>query len=163
MSNRRWQLKQLTRDDMMALLSPAAAGYLEPLAQRAQHPPALRQYRQLLRAAVSLNLCANGCTCGFSMSNRIKRKTLDAAEIARRCAAIRDLGFEHLLLVTGEHQGKVGMDYFRQHLPAIRSQFASLQMEVQPLATDEYAELKTLGLDGDGLSETYHVCTPSTI
>lgn len=46
--------KQLTRDDMMALLSPAAANYLEPLAQRAQpHPPALRQYRQLLRAAVS--------------------------------------------------------------------------------------------------------------
>lgn len=28
--------KQLTRDDMMALLSPAAANYLEPLAQRAQ-------------------------------------------------------------------------------------------------------------------------------
>ncbi len=48
--------KQLTRDDMMALLSPAAANYLEPLAQRAQrpHPAALRQYRQLLRAAVSL-------------------------------------------------------------------------------------------------------------
>ena len=28
--------KQLSRDDMMALLSPAAADYLEPLAQRAQ-------------------------------------------------------------------------------------------------------------------------------
>lgn len=58
------------------------------------------------------------------------------------------MGFEHLLLVTGEHQGKVGMDYFRQHLPAIRRQFASLQMEVQPLAMEEYAELKTLGTDG---------------
>ncbi len=31
--------KQLTRDDMMALLSPAAADYLEPLAQRAQRSP----------------------------------------------------------------------------------------------------------------------------
>ncbi len=28
--------QSLTRDDMMALLSPAASGYLEPLAQRAQ-------------------------------------------------------------------------------------------------------------------------------
>ena len=55
-------------------------------------------------------------------------------------------GLEHLLLVTGEHQ--VGMDYFRQHLPAIRRQFASLHMEVQPLAMEKYAELKTLGLDG---------------
>jgi 2-iminoacetate synthase len=59
------------------------------------------------------NLCANDCTyCGFSMSNRIKRKTLDENEIQRECAAIRELGFEHLLLVTGEHQAKVGMDYF---------------------------------------------------
>lgn len=83
------------------------------------------------------NLCANDCTyCGFSMSNRIKRKTLDEAEIARECSAIRELGFEHLLLVTGEHQAKVGMDYFRRHLPAIRRQFSSLHMEVQPLATE---------------------------
>lgn len=152
--------KQLTRDDMMALLSPAAANYLEPLAQRAQ-----RLTRQRFGNTVSFyvplylsNLCANDCTyCGFSMSNRIKRKTLDAAEIARECAAIRNPGFEHLLLVTGEHQGKVGMDYFRQHLPTIRSQFASLHMEVQPLATEEYAELKTTGLDGVMVyQETYH-------
>jgi biotin synthase-like enzyme len=36
------------------------------------------------------NLCANDCTyCGFSMSNRIKRKTLNGEEIARECEAIR--------------------------------------------------------------------------
>ncbi len=103
---------QLNRDDLMALLSPAAADYLEPLAQRAQ-----RLTRQRFGNTVSFyvplylsNLCANDCTyCGFSMSNRIKRKTLDEAEIARECTAIRELGFEHLLLVTGEHQSKVGV------------------------------------------------------
>ena len=71
---------------MMALLSPAASGYLEPLAQRAQ-----RLTRQRFGNVVSFyvplylsNLCANDCTyCGFSMSNRIKRKTLDEADIAR--------------------------------------------------------------------------------
>ena len=128
--------RHLTREDLMALLSPAASAYLEPMAQRAQ-----RLTRQRFGNTVSFyvplylsNLCANDCTyCGFSMSNRIKRKTLDEDEIARECAAIREMGFEHLLLVTGEHQGKVGMDYFRQHLPAIRREFASLQMEVQPL------------------------------
>ncbi|MFU0447612.1 2-iminoacetate synthase ThiH [Pseudocitrobacter faecalis] len=152
--------RHLMRDDMMALLSPAAADYLEPLAQRAQ-----QLTRQRFGNTVSFyvplylsNLCANDCTyCGFSMSNRIKRKTLDEAEIARECAAIRAMNFEHLLLVTGEHQSKVGMDYFRRHLPAIRSQFSSLQMEVQPLSTEEYAELKTLGLDGVMVyQETYH-------
>ncbi|WP_333013119.1 2-iminoacetate synthase ThiH [Kluyvera sichuanensis] len=151
---------QLSRDDLMALLSPAATDYLEPLAQRAQ-----KLTRQRFGNTVSFyvplylsNLCANDCTyCGFSMSNRIKRKTLDDGEIARECEAIREMGFEHLLLVTGEHQGKVGMDYFRRHLPDIRQQFASLHMEVQPLATEEYAELKTLGLDGVMVyQETYH-------
>lgn len=152
--------QQLTRDHMMALLSPAATAYLEPMAQRAQHLTRQR-FGNTVSFYVPLylsNLCANDCTyCGFSMSNRIKRKTLDEEEIGRECAAIRGLGFEHLLLVTGEHQGQVGMDYFRRHLPAIRRRFASLQMEVQPLAQKEYAELKTLGLDGVMVyQETYH-------
>ncbi|MTD39330.1 2-iminoacetate synthase ThiH [Erwinia sp. CPCC 100877] len=149
--------------EMMALLSPAAAGYLEPMAQKAQ-----RLTRQRFGNTVGFyvplylsNLCANDCTyCGFSMSNRIRRKTLDEQEIARECEAIRKLGFSHLLLVTGEHQSKVGMDYFRRHLPAIRRQFSSLQMEVQPLSQEEYAELKGLGLDGVMVyQETYHEAT----
>lgn len=149
-----------TREDMMALLSPAASAYLEPLAQRSQ-----QLTRQRFGNTVSFyvplylsNLCANDCTyCGFSMSNRIKRKTLDDDEIARECAAIRQMGFEHILLVTGEHEKKTGMDYFRQQIPAIRRLFASLHMEVQPLSQAEYAELKTLGLDGVMVyQETYH-------
>ncbi len=46
---------QLTRDDMMALLSPAASGYLEPLAQRSatSDSSAIWQRRQLLRPALS--------------------------------------------------------------------------------------------------------------
>lgn len=152
--------RQVGRDDLMALLSPAAEAFLEPLAQRAQQLTRQR-FGNTVGFYVPLylsNLCANDCTyCGFSMSNRIKRKTLDDEEIARECDAIREMGFEHLLLVTGEHQGKVGMDYFRRHLPAIRRQFASLQMEVQPLAEEEYAELKGLGLDGVMVyQETYH-------
>lgn len=152
--------RKITRDDLMALLSPAASGFLEPLAQNAQ-----LLTRQRFGNTVSFyvplylsNLCANDCTyCGFSMSNKLKRKTLDEQEIERECEAIRKLGFEHLLLVTGEHQTKVGMDYFRQHLPAIRRQFSSLQIEVQPLDEHEYAELKMLGLDGVMVyQETYH-------
>ncbi|WP_426767099.1 2-iminoacetate synthase ThiH [Erwinia aphidicola] len=151
---------KMNREDLMALLSPAAAAYIEPMAQKAQ-----RLTRQRFGNTVSLyvplylsNLCANDCTyCGFSMSNRIKRKTLNGEEIARECEAIRAMGFDHLLLVTGEHQTKVGMDYFRQHFPAIRQRFSSLMMEVQPMDEPDYAELKTLGLDGVLVyQETYH-------
>ncbi|CNM00488.1 2-iminoacetate synthase ThiH [Yersinia frederiksenii] len=151
------------REDLMALISPAALAYLEPMAQKAQQLTRQR-FGNTVGFYVPLylsNLCANDCTyCGFSMSNRIKRKTLDEAEIIRECEAIKALGFEHLLLVTGEHQAKVGMDYFRRHLPAIRRRFSSLMMEVQPLAEAEYAELKTLGLDGVMVyQETYHPAT----
>lgn len=157
------QAPRLTREDFMALISPAAAAYLEPLAQRAQQLTRQR-FGNVVSFYVPLylsNLCANDCTyCGFSMSNHIKRKTLNAEEIERECAAIKALGFEHLLLVTGEHQTKVGMDYFRQHIPPIRRHFSSLMMEVQPLGQDDYAELKNLGLDGVLVyQETYHPAT----
>ncbi|XBS71767.1 2-iminoacetate synthase ThiH [Acerihabitans sp. KWT182] len=147
-------------NDFMALLSPAAMPYLEPLAQRAQ-----RLTRQRFGNVVNLylplylsNLCSNDCTyCGFSMSNRLRRKTLDEREIIAECQAIRDRGFENVLLVTGEHQSKVGMDYFRRYVPLIRDYFSSLMMEVQPLSQENYAELKTLGLDGVMVyQETYH-------
>lgn len=151
---------RLNREDLIALLSPAAADFLEPLAQKAQ-----RLTRQRFGNTVSFyvplylsNLCANDCTyCGFSMSNRIKRKTLNAEEIERECLAIRKMGFDHLLLVTGEHQTKVGIDYFHQHIPAIRKHFSSLMMEVQPLSEAEYVGLKQIGLDGVLVyQETYH-------
>lgn len=152
--------EKTTREDFMALISPAAANYLEPLAQRAQQLTRQR-FGNIVNFYVPLylsNLCANDCTyCGFSMSNQIKRKTLDADEIERECQAIKALGFEHLLLVTGEHQTKVGMDYFRHHLPRIRHHFSSLMMEVQPLSQQDYAELKAIGLDGVLVyQETYH-------
>jgi len=154
---------RVSREDFMALISPAALPYLEPMAQKAQ-----QLTRQRFGNTVSFfaplylsNLCANECTyCGFSMSNKIKRKTLDDVEIEKECEALNALGFKHLLLVTGEHKTKVGMDYFRRHFPAIRRHFSSLMIEVQPLEQQEYAELKPLGLDGVLVyQETYHAPT----
>ncbi|GAA0490239.1 MULTISPECIES: 2-iminoacetate synthase ThiH [Tatumella] len=151
---------------LMALLSPAAESFLEQMAARAQ-----QLTRQRFGHTVNFfaplylsNLCANECTyCGFSMGNRIRRKTLDSKEISLECQAIRKLGFNQLLLVTGEHQNKVGMEYFRSHLPGIRQQFSSLMMEVQPLQEDEYRELRGLGLDGVLVyQETYHTSCYAT-
>ena len=154
---------RLSRQDFMALISPAALPYIETLAQRAQVLT-----RQRFGNVVGLylplylsNLCSNDCTyCGFSMSNHIKRKTLDEQDIIAECQAIKAKGFDNLLLVTGEHATKVGMDYFRRYLPLIREYFSSLMMEVQPMSQEDYAELKTLGLDGVMVyQETYNQAT----
>ncbi|KLV07339.1 thiamine biosynthesis protein ThiH [Photobacterium aquae] len=150
-------------EDFKALISPAAEPYLE---QMARQSAALTRQRfgQTVSFYVPLylsNLCANACTyCGFSMENRIRRRTLAMDEVERECDAIKSMGFDNILLVTGEHERKVGMDYFRQALPVIKSQFSYLAMEVQPLDQDEYAELKSLGLDAVMVyQETYSAPT----
>ena len=152
-----------TLEDFAALISPAAEAYLSPMAAEAE-----RLTRQRFGHVVGFylplyltNLCANDCSyCGFSMSNRIKRKVLDDAEVIAECEAIRALGFESLLLVTGEHETKAGMEYFRRMLPLVKPYAAYLSMEVQPLATEAYQELVTLGLDAVMVyQETYHAAS----
>ena len=140
----------LSLDDFMALISPAGAPFLEDMANRAQ---ALTRYRfgntmQLFVPLYLSNLCANECTyCGFTMSNKIKRKTLSISEVLTEIEAINDMGFSQVLLVTGEHETKVGMDYFERTLSAIRDKVSYLMMEVQPLKREQYENLKHQGLD----------------
>lgn len=151
---------KLTLEDFKALLSPAAEAYLEPLAQRSQRLTEQR-FGRTMQFYVPLylsNLCSNICSyCGFSMHNAIRRTTLDEDQVDAEMAAIKAQGFEHLLLVTGESERKVGMDYFRRMLPRIKHQFPHVSMEVQPLAEEEYAELISLGVDAVLVyQETYH-------
>lgn len=155
--------KHLNTDDFMALLSPAAEPYLPLMAERSQQLTRQR-FGNTLQLFIPLylsNLCANDCSyCGFSMSNRLKRKTLSPAEIEQECQAIKAKGFDTLLIVTGEHETKVGIDYFRHALPIIKRYFSYVMFEVQPLATHEYAELRTLGLDAVMVyQETYQAAT----
>ncbi|ROV57563.1 2-iminoacetate synthase ThiH [Vibrio ponticus] len=150
-------------EDFKALISPAAEPYLEQMAQ-ASLALTRKRFGNTMSLYIPLylsNLCANACTyCGFSMENRIKRRTLSEQEIRAEIDAIKAMKFDSVLLVTGEHETKVGMNYFRHMLPLIKPHFNYLAMEVQPLKQYEYAELKSLGLDAVMVyQETYH---PST-
>ncbi|MBU2895822.1 2-iminoacetate synthase ThiH [Vibrio hepatarius] len=150
-------------EDFKALISPAADAYLEQMAQLS-YSSTRKRFGNTMSLYIPLylsNLCANACTyCGFSMENRIKRRTLNASEVAYEVAAIKQMKFDSVLLVTGEHETKVGMNYFREMLPLIKHSFNYVAMEVQPLEQDNYVELKMLGLDAVMVyQETYH---PST-
>ncbi|NDV90456.1 2-iminoacetate synthase ThiH [Alteromonas sp. 345S023] len=145
-------LAKTSRDlhDFMALISPAAAPYLEEMAALSQQLTRHR-FGNTMNLFVPLylsNLCANECSyCGFTMSNKIKRTTLTISEIQQEIDAISGMGFSQVLLVTGEHESKVGLDYFMATLKAIREHVSYLMMEVQPLKQTEYVALKQLGLD----------------
>ncbi len=147
-------------EDFKALISPAAEPYLEPMAQMAQ-----RLTRQRFGNTIQLyiplylsNQCSNICDyCGFSMHNAIRRKTLSLEELDAEIAAIKALGFAHILLATGESERRVGMPYFRQVLSHLRPHFAHISLEIQPMSVDEYRELAALGVDAVLVyQETYH-------
>ncbi|HBI3715694.1 2-iminoacetate synthase ThiH [Vibrio parahaemolyticus] len=147
-------------EDFKALISPAAEPYLEQMA-KLSYSLTRKRFGNTMSLYIPLylsNLCANACTyCGFSMENRIKRRTLNRDEVEAEIDAIKRMKFDSVLLVTGEHENKVGMKYFREMVPIIKQRFNYLAMEVQPLDQDEYAELKTLGLDAVMVyQETYH-------
>ncbi|MDW2121910.1 2-iminoacetate synthase ThiH, partial [Vibrio sp. 2026] len=147
-------------EDFKALISPAAEPYLEQMA-KISYSLTRKRFGNTMSLYIPLylsNLCANACTyCGFSMENRIKRRTLNRDEVEAEIDAIKRMKFDSVLLVTGEHETKVGMKYFREMVPIIKQRFNYLAMEVQPLDQDEYAELKTLGLDAVMVyQETYH-------
>jgi 2-iminoacetate synthase len=134
-------------DDLAALLSPAAAPALEDMA-RLSHQRTVERFGRTMQLYAPLylsNACANVCTyCGFSAHNRIRRKVLTDPEILAEGAAVRGLGFDHVLLVTGE-TGHVGREYLANALRLLRPHFSSLSLEVQPLDEPDYAALAAEG------------------
>jgi len=149
-----------TLEDFKALISPAALPYLEQLCRLSRR---LTQQRfgktmQLYLPLYLSNECQNICTyCGFSYDNKIKRKTLSAVELLQETAYIKAQGFRHVLLVTGEANLTVGVDYLQKALQLLRPHFAQLSMEVQPLEQAEYELLVQEGLHTVLVyQETYH-------
>jgi len=147
-------------EDFKALISPAAAPYLEAMAQ-ISHQLTQKRFGKVIQLYIPLylsNECQNICTyCGFSYENKIRRKTLQAGELLQEVAFIREMGYEHVLLVSGEASQTVGMDYFKKALRLVRPHFAHISMEVQPLEEEDYAALIQEGLNTVLVyQETYH-------
>ncbi|MDE6460711.1 MAG: 2-iminoacetate synthase ThiH, partial [Paramuribaculum sp.] len=87
--------------DFMALISPAASTYLEPMAQLA-HKYTLERFGRTISLYIPMyvsNACTNHCVyCGFNHHNPLTRVTLTLDQVKAECEAIRKLGpFENLL------------------------------------------------------------------
>ena len=151
---------KVTLEDFKALLSPAAEPFLEQMAAKSN---ALTQKRygktiQLYAPMYLSNECNNICTyCGFSLTNKVKRKTLSDAEILEEIEAIKKEGFNHILLVTGEANYTVNIHYFLNAIKLIQPHFANISIEVQPLSVEEYKQVHEAGVYSVLVyQETYH-------
>ena len=139
-------------DDFMALISPAAAPYLETMAQLSRKYTEER-FGKTISMFIPLyitNSCTNSCVyCGFHISNPMARTILTPEEIVNEYKAIKKLGpYENILLVTGENPAAAGVDYIAKALDLAKPYFSNLKIEVMPLKTEEYAELIQHGLNG---------------
>lgn len=147
-------------EDFKALISPVAAPYLEQMAALSRRLTQKR-FGKTLQLFVPLylsNECQNICTyCGFSYDNKIRRKTLTDDELLKEVSAVKAMGYDHVLLVTGEANDRVGLNYLRNAIRLIRPFFSNISIEVQPLDQHEYAELIAEGLHTVLVyQETYH-------
>ena len=147
-------------EDFSSLISPAAVPFIEEMAQRSHRLTVERfgRVQQLYAPMYLSNVCSNVCTyCGFSATNRIPRKILTEAEIVEEYRAIKAMGFDHILLVTGEANRQVGVGYLKNAFRLAREYFSSISMEVQPLDQAAYEELLPGGLSSVLVyQETYH-------
>jgi 2-iminoacetate synthase len=137
--------------ELAALLSPAAAGRLEELAQAA-HRLTLQRFGRAVRLFAPLylsNECVSSCTyCGFSAENDIVRRTLTLDEVRAEGQALVDRGFRHVLLVAGEHARIVSKDYLVACAETLAPIVPELSIEVQVWDTDTYRRLVAAGCDG---------------
>lgn len=152
--------KKCTLEDFKALISPAAIPYLEQMAGLS-HDLTTKRFGKTIQMFAPMylsNECNNICTyCGFSLDNKVKRKTLSDLEILKEVEFIKSQGFNHILLVTGEANHTVHVPFFKNAIQLIKSHFANISIEVQPLETEEYIELHEAGVYSVLVyQETYH-------
>lgn len=147
-------------EDFKALISPAGEKHIEQMAQKSSQLTQKRfgKTMQMYAPMYLSNECNNICTyCGFSLDNKIKRRTLTDTEILEEVAVLKEHGFNHILLVTGEANHTVHTRYFLNAVNLIKSKFANISIEVQPLEQDEYEQLHEAGVYAVLVyQETYH-------
>ena len=142
---------RLSLEDFAHLVSPAAAGLLEPMSQRSQQMTRQR-FGKVIRLFAPLylsNECINNCRyCGFSRDNAILRVTLTPDEVRREAQSIIGEGFRNILLVSGEHPKFVSNGYLADCVRALHAVVPGVSLELGPMETSEYRSLVQAGADG---------------
>jgi 2-iminoacetate synthase len=142
--------EHLRLGDFMALLSPAAQAYLEPLAQKA-HRVTQRRFGKTIQMFAPLyvsNECSNGCLyCGFNAANKVARRTLSLDEVEAEARILRQRGFRHVQLLTGEAPRAVNVDYLEKVVRRVRPLFSAISIEVFPMDEAGYRKMVAAGVD----------------
>ena len=154
-------------EDFKALLSPAAAPFLEQMAQRARLETS-RHFGNTVYLFTPLyiaNYCENYCVyCGFNCYNHIKRMKLTMEQIEHEMQIIAASGMEEILLLTGESRARSDVQYIGEACKLARKYFRMVGLEIYPVNTEEYRYLHACGADYVTVfQETYDIAKYETL
>ena len=149
-----------TPEDFAALLSPAAAPFLEEMARKAKEETRKHfgNTVYLFTPLYIANYCENYCIyCGFNCHNKIRRARLNAEEIEKEMRKIAETGLQEILILTGESPSKSDLTYIGEACRIARRYFKVIGLEVYPMNTEDYRYLHGCGADYVTVfQETYH-------
>lgn len=137
-------------EDFKALLSPAAAPFLEEMAQKARIETGKHfgNTVYLFTPLYIANYCENYCVyCGFNCYNHINRMKLNMEQIEKEMQVIADSGMEEILILTGESRAMSDVKYIGEACKLARKYFRMVGVEIYPVNTDEYRYLHECGVD----------------
>jgi 2-iminoacetate synthase len=142
--------KGCSERDFAALLSPAAAPFLEDAARLARVETAKHfgNSRYLFTPLYISNYCENQCVyCGFNCRNKIDRSRLNFDEIESEMAAVSRSGLREILILTGESPRFSDVEYIGGACKLARKYFDVVGVEIYPVNVGEYAYLHECGAD----------------
>lgn len=142
------------------LLTPKSPAELEALAQKA-HQITKQRFGNTIQIYAPLylsNICQNECLyCGYNTKTKINRIKLSPKEILAEGLTLKQKGFQHILLLTGDAPKQTSVDYIKSAIELLKPHFASIGLEIYPLETDQYKSLIKAGADSLTIyQETYH-------
>ncbi len=146
--------------EFLTLISPAAGKIVEEVAQKS-HVLTVQRFGNIIQLYAPLyisNKCHNSCVyCGFRNSNDINRITLSYKEILEEAYFLKNEGFKHILVVSGEYSHEINTDFLAKIVPELKKSFPSVSVEIAPHTTAGYANLCSMGVDGVvSYQETYN-------
>ncbi len=144
---------------LLALVSPAAEAYLEPMAELSRRLT-LQRFGRTIRLYAPLYLsshCVNRCQyCGFNRDNTFARVRLSIDEAIAEAELLAREGFRDILLVTSEDRKFITVAYLAQLAKALRGKFGFIGAEIYQLTASDYRQLFDAGIEGITLyQETY--------
>ncbi len=137
-------------EDFKALLSPAAAPFLEQMARKAEllTKNHFGNTVYIFTPIYIANYCQNYCIyCGFNCYNKIRRKKLSFEEIEHEMKVIAETGMEEILILTGESRKYSDIEYIGESVKIARKYFRNIGIEIYPVNVDEYKYLHECGVD----------------